>query len=387
MLNLSKTAQIIGFTPPKLYTGARWYIGFYAYDPITGRLKRKTIKINRIAGHKERRAYANGLIKRINQQLNEGWNPWVESISSDAFLLFNDVIDRYKKYIDRMFIAGTYREETYKSYLSYIKNLCNWNSSRSIPIKYIYQFDKHFISAFLDYLYLDREVSTQTRDNYLAFLRVISSWLIQNGIMKERPTDGIKSFGKRSHKKQRTIIPDNDIIRLQEYLLQKNKHFLLACYILHYCFIRPKEMSQLRISNFSIKNKTVFIPGSISKNRQDGTVTLPNKITKLMIELGIFNHCGQEYLFSEGFMPGNRYKSEKTFRDYWLNHIVRDLKFPKEYKFYSLKDTGITSMLRQYDRLTVRDQARHSSILMTDIYTPHDIQEANHLIVAHKGIF
>ena len=32
------------------------------------------------------------------------------------------------------------------------------------------------------------------------------------------------------------------------------------------------------------------------------------------------------------------------------------------------------------DNLSVRDQARHSSILMTDTYTPHDIQEANPII-------
>ena len=387
MSNSSNTAQVISFTPPKLYTGARWYIGFYAFDPVSGKLKRKTIKINRIASIKERRIYAQGLIKRINQQLCDGWNPWIEATNSEAFLLFNDVIDRYRRYIERMFLSQTYREETYRAYISYLKNLCEWNASRTVPITYIYQFDKRFISAFLDYIYIDREVSTQTRDNYLAFLRVLSSWLVQNGILNERPTDGIKSFGRRSHKKKRTVIPDNEMMRIYEYLSNKNKYFLLACYILHYCFIRPKEMSLLKIGNFSIKNKTVFIPGDISKNRQDGTVTLPDKVTKLMIQLNIFSHDSGEYLFSNDFMPGKNYKSEKKFRDFWLRHVSKDLGFPKEYKFYSLKDTGITSMLRQYDRLTVRDQARHSSILMTDIYTPHDIQEANHLIVAHKGIF
>lgn len=44
-------------------------------------------------------------------------------------------------------------------------------------------------------------------------------------------------------------------------------------------------------------------------------------------------------------------------------------------------------MLRKYDTLTVRDQARHADILMTDTYTPHDIQEANKLILKHEGIF
>lgn len=73
-----------------------------------------------------------------------------------------------------MLISHTYREETYRAYISYLKNLCEWNASRTVPITYIYQFDKRFISAFLDYIYIDREVSTQTRDNYLAFLRVLS---------------------------------------------------------------------------------------------------------------------------------------------------------------------------------------------------------------------
>ena len=44
-------------------------------------------------------------------------------------------------------------------------------------------------------------------------------------------------------------------------------------------------------------------------------------------------------------------------------------------------------MLRHYDVLSVRDQARHSSILMTDIYTPHDIQEANSLIKNYQSDF
>ena len=43
--------------------------------------------------------------------------------------------------------------------------------------------------------------------------------------------------------------------------------------------------------------------------------------------------------------------------------------------------------VNSYDVLSVRDQARHSSILMTDIYTPHDIQEANDLIKNYQGDF
>ena len=65
----------------------------------------------------------------------------------------------------------------------------------------------------------------------------------------------------------------------------------------------------------------------------------------------------------------------------------RALGFSERYKFYSLKDTGITNMLKaNADILSVRDQARHSSILITDIYTPKDIKAANEYIMNYKGI-
>ena len=99
-----------------------------------------------------------------------------------------------------------------------------------------------------------------------------------------------------------------------------------------------------------------------------------------MLDLKIFDYPGDYYLFSDGLKPGKRERTEKMFRDWWARHVRKDLKLSAKYKFYSLKDTGITNMLRHYDVLSVRDQARHSSILMTDIYTPHDIQEANSLI-------
>ena len=63
------------------------------------------------------------------------------------------------------------------------------------------------------------------------------------------------------------------------------------------------------------------------------------------------------------------------------------MKMTARYKFYSLKDTGITNMIRSNtDIISVRDQARHSSILITDIYTPKDIKEANELLLNYKGV-
>ena len=174
---------------------------------------------------------------------------------------------------------------------------------------------------------------------------------------------------------------------VREYLEERNKHFLLACNILHYMFIRPHEMSLLKIGDFHLERKTVVLHGEQTKNRQSAVITLPDHIVRLMVELDVFRHVDSDYLFSDGFMPGRKWRDSKQFRDYWNHHVRKDLKLPKEYKFYSLKDTGITNMLRaNTDPLSVRDQARHSSLLITNTYTPLDIKDANPLILRYRGV-
>lgn len=114
---------------------------------------------------------------------------------------------------------------------------------------------------------------------------------------------------------------------------------------------------------------------------------MPQKIIELMADLGYFNAPSNYYIFSKGFRPGAEWVNEKTYRDFWSRYIRPALNFPKEYKFYSLKDTGITAMLRAgCDALSVKEQARHSSLLMTDIYTPQDIRDANPILLNYKGI-
>lgn len=280
-----------------------------------------------------------------------------------------------------------YREDTYISYLSYLRNVEKYLEDLKRPLTYIYQFDRAVVLSFLEYIYIERNNTPQTRDNYLTFLRVFSTWLVQNQYVKTKPTEGITMFGKRSKRKQRTIISDTDIIRLRDFLLKNNKHYLLACYLIYYCFIRPKEMSKIQLKHISISKQTIFIPDENSKNRKNGTVTLPKKVIELMNELNIFAHSNEDFLFSNNFKPGKDEKSEKKFRDYWTRVIRKELKFPTSYKFYSLKDSGITSMLKQFPSIKVRDQARHSTISMTDTYTPHDLQQADEYIKNHNGIF
>ncbi|HAT80153.1 MAG TPA: integrase, partial [Flavobacterium sp.] len=113
------------------------------------------------------------------------------------------------------------------------------------------------------------------------------------------------------------------------------------------------------------------------KNRKNDIVTLPKNIVDSFLDLKIYEYPNDYYIFSKNFIPGPDQTSSKQFRDKWLS-IRKALKFPVSYQFYSLKDTGITNLMGILkDTRQVRDQARHSSIAITDIYTPHNSMVGN----------
>ena len=90
-----------------------------------------------------------------------------------------------------------------------------------------------------------------------------------------------------------------------------------------------------------------------------------------MLDLGVFNYPPHYYLFSNDILPGEVQIDRRLISIRW-SRLKKELNLDKDYTFYSLKDTGITEMLdKKLSNISVRDQARHSSLAITDVYTRH----------------
>ena len=366
-----KVSELISYTLPQLYTGKEWYVAFMAFDPNMGKLRRKKIKLNFIKCEKARKHKAKELIMKLTLMLvKDGWNPWIEASLSQTELKFEDALNHFDRLQTKLHKDGCLELDSFKKHKSDLSVLRRYNETRKRKkVVYAYQFNKEFITDYLDYMYLEKSVSTRTRDNHLAFCRKLSKYFCEKGFLSVRPDESIKSFGKKTYKKKRTVIAANDMDRVIEYLETENKYFLLATYILYYCCVRPKEMALLNLKDISLIKQTLFISAEISKNDKDGYVTIPEKVLNLMVDLEIFNHPDNYYLFSKDFKPGKEKVDPRIFREFWVENVRKKLNLPDNYMFYSLKDTGITNMLRaNIDPLTVRDQARHYSIEMTNTY-------------------
>lgn len=235
-------------------------------------------------------------------------------------------------------------------------------------------YDKNYIEGFLEYMYIERDVSARTRNNYLMFLSSQATWMVSNGYLNANPCTSIKTL--RNKEKFRKALSDSDRSRLFSYLAENDPAFLLACQFHYYTLIRLKEMADLKVGDVSVMNRCVYVRASISKNRKNGIVTLPNVLLKALIDSGALEAPSDWYLFSYKFKPGDAKRDSRQFTERW-DKVRDELKFPRNYQFYSLKDTGITDIINKVGLNFAKDPARHSSVAVTNNYASKEQMKAH----------
>ena len=144
------------------------------------RRKRYYIKDSLSVSEKKRRA--SEIMDVLTKQLAQGWNPWVTDDESRGFVYFDNCLERYLDYVDRMD-----RKKTHQSYRSRVNILREFITSQVNPIKYAYQFDIGFCNDFIDWIYLDRESSPRTRNNYRGWLYGLAEFLIARKHINTNP--------------------------------------------------------------------------------------------------------------------------------------------------------------------------------------------------------
>ena len=118
------------------------------------------------------------MISNITRKLEAGWNPWIDSSDSLTYTLFSTVADIYHDYLYKRLRDNSLREDTVVSYVSYLKIFKEWIEEKG-EVVYMFQLDHLAISQFLDYVYIERNNSFITRNNYLGWLRSFCTFLLE----------------------------------------------------------------------------------------------------------------------------------------------------------------------------------------------------------------
>ena len=357
----------IEYTPPKLTRGKVWYVSYYVQDPLTKKLKRMRIKVNRAKTVKEKNVMARALIGRLNEKLALGWNPLLERQAPKAYKKLFDALDTFIEAKERELEPNSMR-----SYNSFVRTLKKWLQSQGCDeSSYVCTFTESMAMDFMNGIESNPKISPRTYNNYLLFCRVLFDWMIERSFISENPFANIKRKTKKLTTKKRRILTDEELSILWNFLEKDNPEYLAICMFCYCCLMRPKEIALLKCSDINIETQTVLVRDEIAKNDKTSTRTIPNSMLPYINALNLDNP--ELYLFGRhpnyNFSPGKEAADERRIAQYWSYIVRKECHFPMEVTFYSLKDSGITNMIASGLPVSfVQQQADHSSLAMTSIY-------------------
>ena len=367
---MNKISAFVDFIPAELRQNQDWIIVYYAKNPVTQLQERQRIRVPKIKNNSERLQFAKKMVVDINAKLLTGWSPFF-SDSGINYKSWSDAVADFEKYLQKQLKDNILRADTIRTYNSNLNLLKEFISEKKMKITFALQINKSFCLQYLDWVYMDRQNSARTRNNHLIFLRLFTNYLVGRGILAENPTNGIKNLPKTT--KKRIYIPVDVRLKIENEIDTWDTGFSCICKMIYYCMIRNTELGKLKVKFINLDQNSIFIPKEISKNKKDETITIPNDF-KVVLQRHILNSSPEDFIFSaNNFYSGQKQLPIRKIQNYW-DKLHKKIEFKKEYQFYSLKDTGITDLfLAGLPSIKIRNQARHSSIQITELYTPRNM--------------
>ena len=356
--------NIFQYIPARITEGKEWYISFYAWDPFLNRLRRKRVKVNRIASVRERRSYARMLCEQINTKLRQNWSPFIEAVAAKGNEFLSKAMDNF---IKRK--SAELRPDSMRSYQSHCNRLMDFCKRQDKAEIRAATFTVAMARQYLDEV-LDRGNSARTYNNTLTFCRVIFNWLQAFEYCAMNPFGKLKML--REQEKIRKLIPRSWREKINLHLRANDPGFLLACMLQYYAEIRPSEQTKLILGNISLSNQVITVPPQASKNGRLRFATIPDQLMEYLLEIPWTDLSMDRPILGVDFQYGA--PQMKDARDYtrrW-QRLRKALKMPMQYQFYSLRDGGIVHMIESGVPLNnVMAQAGHADLHTTSKYTRH----------------
>lgn len=356
------------YLPAKLSQGKTWFVYFYVKSPVSGKLQRRRIKVNRYSTRKENLVLARSIIGDINTRLALGWNPLLEGVAPRAGVPLFGALDDYLKVK-----AKEMRPNSMRSYRSFVGVFREWLSGHGFSEgSSVSLVTKEVATLFMNDMDDREDVSAITYNNYVRFFDGLFSWMVKKGYVATNPFGGIDKKRKKAGKKRRLLKPA-ELQQLISFLRKENPEYLAICLFCYCCFMRPKEIALLRCGDVDLRKQTVSVSGDIAKNGKDSVRTIPDAMVPFIRALDLSDPelflFGSHRLEKFRFTPGSKPTIGQRIADYWRFVVRPGCGFGEDLQFYSLKDTGITGMLESGVAINlVQQQADHSSVAMTAIY-------------------
>ncbi len=351
----------------------RWFVEFYVWDERKGKKVRKRYyQVNDYETVVERRAAAKKQIKEINELLQDGHyikaggvgEKEAKKTIKEEPAIFS-IKEAFSKILE---IKAT---ELRKKSLQKITSIVTIFQEFIHPKLYLHQITKIDLIQYSDFLLTVRKVTPQTRNNHLRILKSLFGDMIYRGWLNDNPVEDFKKMKEVASAKNKAYskAQRKQIFELADDQLKLTIHFI------YYCFMRPNEVRLLKIKDIHLKEKRLFIPAEVAKNRKNEYITLPHHLIEILEGLNLDVANPEHYIIGKTavkdyqVIPG---KTPLSINQMSARHrkVLDKLDMRDgEFTLYSWKHTGVIAAYKAgVDIKSIQLQCRHYSLEMTDKY-------------------
>lgn len=332
------------FFVPQIYSAnnnikKRWFVYYYIPHPEAKNVAKRIVVyggINYYHTIEERHTQANLLIQKLNLK-----GPKQQS--------FFDKLFEYESLNWRKKTISAYAT-TVKYYTDFLRDIDAKHATAQNITEFFLQLHK-------------KGVSKNTIEKYRSSLYTLYEKAITHDLTSINPVKKVKKSKRQPLSLQ--YFNDNQIKSLREEI-ELNNQLWLATQLIYYCFIRPGEMRQLKISDINFDMGYIEIRSDVSKNKKTEKVIIPGQLLTSLQSLKKYNN--NYFLLSKSLEPGPVQVSDK-----WINSnhkkILDKLQIRGRYAFYSWKHTGVVKCVQAGMNIRdIQNQLRHHSLDMVMEY-------------------
>jgi integrase len=383
----------------------KWYVELSQRNPSTDQMVRKRfevfdgVNINELKTAEERTALAEKLIQKLNQQVNNGWTIFndVERYVYEDQLQYAHEAVVYKKRVESN-MTYTYwasrfiveelqnsgvQQDTIEDYQSKYRVFGLWLTSKRYSSLDISCIDHAIVAEFFIYLKNERSIAARTYRGYIDMLTRLfdfvrrSKGILENPVHTLPPNYNMKDMGA-----ERIRCSDLEVIMQEMY--KEDRQLALACQFQYYCGMRPgKEIRLLKVGDIDFRRgySKVRVTVENAKTNKRREVVLPDAFLDCLLnEWQLSAYDRNLYVFGENGLPGKQRLGKNNMRNRFVR-IRTKLGMPTEYKYYSMKHTGATTLAEiGVPAIDIRDHLGHTSIQTTERYLKrHGVSESRHI--------
>lgn len=371
------------YTPAKLNTCGgdlkkQWFVSYFFRNPKTGKKERfrESEGINKFHSAGEREKAGEELVKKINQRLEDGYNPFQAACIVESNVLTSKQDN--KKFLEVFdYVVVIKKQTTKKSSSRYYDTL---RRHLVIFLKQFYfidiqlnQVDKAFFVNFKNYLLTCKslnpkkeKLSAKYINNLLVCVHAIFSELVQQGQIDNNP-----AIVKKLKAVSRSGIPfsKEHANILLNYCKTNDYSLFVFINFIYYTLGRPDALRLLKVGDIDLGKKTIRFLSENSKNGKTGYVAIAKPFMSLIEELELHKYPDYFFVFGREGCP-SEHKVRKDW--FWQKHYdALNLLNLKKYGYtlYCWKHTGAVNLYQAIkDVKRVSEQCLHSNILVTMNY-------------------